>query len=452
MDRPQAEQDEPVREEPKQAVAQFPFMLRHDPQAERLTKAAASTTPSIDLAAHYHRYHLVDWLSSCTAAPPILEPPSHYAEEADEPPLAVNTSDFLSGEVQATHLTPAEWAAACAFFRFDPAEIDPRSCVYYDGWNKDRALKAHQFFATAWVIKQLAMGKDLAIVALATGLGKTAIGLAVLDIMRQLQGRYRTAKIPFGPPKAQAAFVNPKETDEDSAQADSGDQSEVFNLTHLAGGQVVMHQGVSLVICPLSMLAQWIEERRNFITSAQPKIVVAHETKAFTKGEREGKYVGCYHVTDKVREEDWPPISDLLAAGFQQQDLDAYRDSGGMPMQTFLEPSTKRTAESWHGDWVVFTTPVSVGHWIETTDRPKTATQKQQIDAVWCLVLFDEFHAVKAISTAPFPTIGALAGNPPIVALSATLYTKKSRDVAGISIASHAKYFDLANKGRKTVF
>ncbi|KAF2715840.1 hypothetical protein K431DRAFT_316936 [Polychaeton citri CBS 116435] len=368
-------------------LAQFPYMVRYDPEAARLLKAVASTEPTVDLSDLCSGWKMVGWLSSRTIdtattnqleeAPDASDPDDPENAPAKQPTIA---AEFLQGQIKATHLTPSEWSSACKFFGFDVAETDSRSSVYFDGWNSTLALKAYQFFTVAYVIKQLGKGKDLMIIGLAMGLGKTAIGLATMKILGKLQKKYWTRPVTFGPPvvSQDTAVESIEMTNESSSE--SANDSSYFNMQKLSGSSFVIRQGVALVVLPLNMLDEWVSERDKFIISKFPKVVIAHETKPFTKEVKATKYRNCHHVLDKVPEEDWPPTEQLLESWSLQQ-LDRFKQDGGIPLKDFLSPTESGDPEPWHSDWCVFCTEKSVDSWIQSEGSIKT--NKQKIDTVW---------------------------------------------------------------------
>ena len=112
----------------------FPYMVRFTSNAGKLTKETATIAPSIDLGPACRGYRFVDWLSSSINQPFELRKPSSANAATTESDAEVDagnvlTTDFLSSHIEATHLTPHEWEAACDFFGFDKDELDSRSCV-----------------------------------------------------------------------------------------------------------------------------------------------------------------------------------------------------------------------------------------------------------------------------------------------------------------------------------
>ncbi len=279
------------------------------------------------------------------------------------------------------------------------------------------------------VLKQAAQDKwPLIIAALAKGLGKTPIGLAVLDILRLTQGQYEIGDNLFGPAKIDGLL------DEIDWRA-----SPNFNLERLAKMHPVVRHGLSMVIAPQLMLGQWTQEYVKFKSNNRMKMVVLHLAKWGPADMQ--KYKGCCHwPTGVVLRADGPPMAQLRAA-FPETDLQNWKKHGKISIIRLLEPSKDGTAQSWQKDWVVSATEDPVKHTrsIDPSTGVRSPTEGG-LNAIWSIVLIDEFDLWKNLGVKPWSKVGGLPGHPFIAAQNATPYTR-ARDTATISITAHAKYF-----------
>ena len=420
----------------------YPNYIEYSSTSGALAKEDASTVPSIDIQQYCREVSFAGWLSSkagtvgvegATAAAPDLDDP--LAEDSPPPPLPAKGA-LLSEALDATHISQDNWRQACDLFRFPHTDVDSRSSVGLRHWSKRAALKPYQFFAATFVLKRICSGEDIILVALDMGLGKTAVSLAVLLVLSGACQRYNAAKhIPFGP----LAQTAPPPVD----------NATNFNLTRLVGHTPVVHQGVALiVVCgSVELINNWVQERRKFIPGDGLKFVVAHLAK-WTKTERAAKGPDVYHYKDVVKPKDWPPDEDLRGAGWSAAQIEGFREQGGIPMKDFLSPTEDGLAERWHHRWVVITTQDSLASCVVARDHSTNAYVKAPpkekddftICATWRIAIVDEFHHVRSNGSTAFRTIGSLPGNPPIVGLSGTPFNK-TKDIAPIFIAAHAKYF-----------
>jgi len=386
---------------PGSDAALFPMMRAFDPNAGQLVLKAPNRMPSIDVSGFYDSIERVEWLST-----------SLRDEEGFE-----TVETWLARQTGVSHLNATTWKEACDFFQFDPANLDPRSTVYFKGWNSAKALKAYQFFTVTHVLKKLASGNDVMIMALAMGLGKTAMGLAVLYLLSRFQGIYKAP--------TDGTFIVPE-------------RGPQLDLERLVGRQPKLRMGLTLILVPQKTMSQWAKERQAFIRTKFPIIVLAYQRQS-APGMEDG-YPGCMGIWDKVPVQLWAP--EVTTGNYwTAAQLAAYREADGIPMLDYLRSNVDGSPREWHHKWWVLSTVDSAETYIETTrGRQWLLVGGQQLKGCWSVVLIDEFHKTKNPTVRPWTTISTLHGSPYVIGLSATPFNK-TKDIAAITMAPYLHYF-----------
>jgi len=387
------------------AATRFQYMRAFDPQANALNKAGAPLSPAVDVDHLCRKWERVDWLSTSTQG----HNPGPLAVEAKEVEVQT-TEEWLTERTAATHLTPETWKAACQFFDFDPSNHDARSSVYYSGWNADKPLKAYQFFTVAHVIRHIMSGRKVMIMALAMGLGKTAMGLAVLDILSGVQRRHDTAR---------NANVMPP--------------TRPFDVQALVGKPPVYRRGLTMILVPVKIMSQWAKERRSFITRKLPRMVLAYGKP--TREVMEADYPGCMTLSDVVPRTEWAPE---VSRYWSAERLTAYDKAGGIPVFQYLRANNDGSAREWHSRWWVLSSIESVQNHVKLTSDTEQRV-RGKLDGCWSVVMLDEFHRTKTISARPWSTLAQLPGCPRVIGMSATPYTR-TKDIAAITTAPYLQY------------